>query len=358
MSKSSGKSAPRKKRSAAKPAPRKKRPTGKASPAPQLYKAAVVVLVLLALVIAAGVLSRQLLHRPAPPARSAVAPVQRMPVPPPPPSVQPPEKPVYEVFPKTPPPAEPPPVTPRVPRVSPPLVAIIVDDIGYDRPMARRFLDLNIPLTFSVLPYAPFNRTILPAARDKGIEIMLHLPMEPDEYPAVQPGPGALLGSMTPDQLIAQLETNLDQFHHLAGVNNHMGSKLSTSPEHLRQIFSILKKRDLFYIDSRTTAKTVAKPSARLLQLPFAERDIFIDHLDDPGFIQAQMERLIQRAEKQGHAIGIAHPHENTYQVLKSFVPQLREQVTLVSASTVVNHIMAIEAAAEAAQAHGAALPR
>lgn len=356
MSKPRGKSAPPKKRPAAKRAPRKKRPTGKASPAPQLYKAAVVVVVLVALVITAGVLSRQLLQRPAPPARSAVAPVQRMPVPPPP-AVQPPEKPVYEVFPKTPPPTDPPPAVPGVPRVSPPLVAIIVDDIGYDRPMARRFLDLNIPLTFSVLPYAPFNRTILPAARDQGIEIMLHLPMEPDEYPSVQPGPGALLGSMTPDQLIAQLETNLDQFHHLAGVNNHMGSKLSTSPEHLRQIFSILKKRDLFYIDSRTTAKTVAKPSARLLQLPFAERDIFIDHLDDPAFINAQMERLIQRAEKQGHAIGIAHPHENTYQVLKSFVPQLREKVTLVSASTVVNHIMAIEAAAKAAQAQAETHP-
>jgi polysaccharide deacetylase 2 family uncharacterized protein YibQ len=113
----------------------------------------------------------------------------------------------------------------------------------------------------------------------------------------------------------------------------------------MRQIFSILKKRDLFYIDSRTTAQTVAHPSARLLQLPFAERDIFIDHLDDPIFIRSQIEHLIRRAEHQGHAIGIAHPHENTYQILKTFLPELKEKVTLVSASTVVTHVVAMEAA-------------
>jgi uncharacterized protein len=173
---------------------------------------------------------------------------------------------------------------------------------------------------------------------------MLHLPMEPNEYPMVKPGPGALLASMPPDTLIAQLEHSIDQFPGLKGVNNHMGSKLSTSSEHMRQIFSVLKLRGLFYIDSRTTAETVARPSARLLQLPFAERDIFIDHLDDPTFIRSQMKRLIARAQEQGYAIGIGHPHSNTYEILKEFIPQLNEHVSLVSASTVVTHAMQVEA--------------
>ncbi|MBR9979397.1 MAG: divergent polysaccharide deacetylase family protein [Desulfatitalea sp.] len=325
--------------------PRKKRSPRKPTLTPQLLKTAAGLAVLIVIVVAAGVLVHHAMRSPSPPTKAAVRPEVRMPVPAAP--VRPPERPVYEVFPKTAPPAEPPARLPLVPRVRPPLVAIIVDDIGYDRRMAERFLALDIPLTFSMLPYAPFNRNILAAARAKGIEIMLHLPMEPIEYPDVKPGPGALLHSMTPDELIAQLETNLDQFHTIAGVNNHMGSRLSTSPEHMRQIFSILKKRDLFYIDSRTTAQTVAHPSARLLQLPFAERDIFIDHLDDPIFIRSQIERLIRRAEQQGHAIGIAHPHENTYQILKTFLPELKEKVTLVSASTVVTHVVAMEAASK-----------
>lgn len=311
----------------------------------QLIKTAGGITVLVLLVLGAGMLTNHYWRtpaRPAVPAKTAVVqPEQRMPVPP----LRDPEKPLYEIFPKTTPPAEPPPRLPKVPLTKPPLVAIIIDDIGYDRRMADHFLELDIPITFSMLPDGPFNRSILAAARSKGVEIMLHLPMEPNEYPMVKPGPGALLASMSPDTLIAQLEHSIDQFPGLKGVNNHMGSKLSTSPEHMRQIFSVLKLRGLFYIDSRTTAETVARPSARLLQLPFAERDIFIDHLDDPAFIRSQMKRLIVRAQEQGYAIGIGHPHSNTYEILKEFIPQLNENVSLVSASTAVAHAMQVETA-------------
>jgi uncharacterized protein len=314
----------------------------------QLIKTAGGITVLVLLVLGAGMLTNHYWGTPAKPApptavpakTAAVQPEKRLPVPP----LRAPEQPLYEIFPKTTPPAEPPPRLPNVPLTQPPLVAIIIDDIGYDRRMADRFLELDIPITFSMLPDGPFNRSILAAARNKGIEIMLHLPMEPNEYPMVKPGPGALLASMSPDALIAQLEHSIDQFPGLKGVNNHMGSRLSTSPEHMRQIFSVLKMRGLFYIDSRTTAETVARPSARLLQLPFAERDIFIDHLDDPAFIRSQMKRLIARAQEQGYAIGIGHPHANTHEILKAFIPQLNETVSLVSASVVVAHAMQVEA--------------
>jgi polysaccharide deacetylase 2 family uncharacterized protein YibQ len=115
-----------------------------------------------------------------------------------------------------------------------------------------------------------------------------------------------------------------------------MGSALSESSEHMRQIFSILKQRDLFYIDSRTTAKTVARPSARLLQIPFAERDIFIDHIEDERFIRGQLDQLIKRAQQQGYAVGIAHPHSITYKVLSEFMPMLKEKAELVPASMLV----------------------
>jgi hypothetical protein len=92
----------------------------------------------------------------------------------------------------------------------------------------------------------------------------------------------------------------------------------------------------LYYIDSRTTAQTVARPSAQLLQIPFAERDIFIDHFEDEQFIRAQLRRLIKRAERQGYAVGIAHPHPLTHTVLAEFLPELKQKVQMVPASMVV----------------------
>jgi len=252
--------------------------------------------------------------------------------------------PTYEIFPEQ-------PATPHkplqklrpLPEGQTPLVAIIVDDIGYDRHIAEQLLDLDAPLTFSMLPYGPFNKRIMTQAQAKGLEIMLHLPMEPDEFPTVNPGPGALLNQMTADELIGQLIEDIDRLPGIVGVNNHMGSRISTSPERMRQIFSVLKTRDLFYIDSRTTAETTAKPSAQLLHLPFAERDIFIDHLDNPDFIRSQLQKLIDRARKQGFAIGIAHPHPATVDQLKAFLPRLTAEVTLVPASELVNAVTMAE---------------
>lgn len=261
--------------------------------------------------------------------------------PPPMPQVVRPEKPTYEIFPpKVEPQVKPPEKEGLRPLPHTPMVAIVVDDIGYDQEAAYQLLAIDAPLTFSVLPFSPFSGDIMAEARARGREILLHLPMEPDEYPSVKPGPGAILSEMSPDQLIDQLNKNIDQIPGLKGVNNHMGSRVSTSSEQMRQIFSILKRRGLFYIDSRTTPDSVAKPSADLLDLPFAERDIFIDHYDDPGFIQSQLEKLIQRAQKHGFAVGIGHPHANTVEALTRFIPQLNGKVQVVPASTFVQTVM------------------
>jgi len=245
------------------------------------------------------------------------------------------EKPAYEIYPPeavTPP--KPPPVT-AAPKTRPE-IAIIIDDLGYDRQMANKFIALNAVLTISVLPDSPFLKPIVAAANQQGCEILLHLPMEPDEYPNVRPGPGALLMSMSPDELIAQLDHNLDQVPHLKGVNNHMGSRMTKDPPKIRQVFTVLKKRGLFFVDSRTTAETLCEPSARLLQVPFAERDVFIDHSTDPEFIRRQLKRLVQRAKRQGFAIGIGHPHLITYQMLQEALPELEKEVDLVPVSRIV----------------------
>jgi polysaccharide deacetylase 2 family uncharacterized protein YibQ len=218
-----------------------------------------------------------------------------------------------------------------------PKVAIIIDDIGYDKNIAKKFLDLDAVLTFSILPHSTHDKRIAKLAHSKGFDVMLHLPMEPNEYPLINPGPGVLLTSMSPDRLINQLNEDLDAVPFIKGVNNHMGSKMTTIAPQLYQIFSILKKRKLYFIDSRTTVDTLCRPSAQLLQIPFAQKDVFIDHIPEPDFIRKTIHRLIKIADNHGEAIGIGHPHTITYEVLREMLPELKEKTMLVRASDVVH---------------------
>ena len=165
---------------------------------------------------------------------------------------------------------------------------------------------------------------------------MLHQPMEPFEYPRINPGPGTLLTNMTPDELVQQLIQNLEEMPFVSGINNHMGSKMTANASQMRQVFSVLKQRNLFFIDSRTTEKTICRASASLLQIPFGERDIFIDHFQDSDFIKKQLYELVRIATAHGDAIGIAHPYTKTYQVLKTCLPDLKQKVRFVPVSELV----------------------
>jgi len=215
-----------------------------------------------------------------------------------------------------------------------PRVAIIIDDIGYDRQMAMELCNLDPGITFSVLPFSPFGRSISQKLHAKGAQIMLHLPMEPVEYPEVNPGPGALLSSMTPDRLLDQLRKNLEDVPGAVGVNNHMGSKLTAESDKINQIFTILKKKDLFFIDSRTSPVSQGKASARLLNLKFAQRDVFLDNIQDITYITGQLRSLIRIAKKHGTAIGIGHPYKATLQTLEIELPKLKGKIRIVPAST------------------------
>jgi len=254
-------------------------------------------------------------------------------------------KPIYEVFPAEPErihvPA-PAPVhapahrEPGAPGKPLPRVAIIIDDIGHDKKMAERFLSLNANMTFSILPHSRFCKEISVLVVRKGYEVMLHLPMEPDEYPMVDPGSGALMVAMTPDERIGQLKKNIDAVPYAKGVNNHMGSKLTALSDEMNQVFGILKQQGLFFVDSRTTAVSQTRSSAKLFKVPYAERDVFLDHVQEREMIRQQIDLLINIAEIHGKAVAIGHPHHVTFEVLAEVMPDLKERVKLVSASEIV----------------------
>ena len=218
-----------------------------------------------------------------------------------------------------------------------PKIAIIIDDIGYDYLIAAKYINLNIPLTLSLFPHSPYQRQIIQLAREKGVDLMLHLPMEPLGYPRIDPGPGALITSMSPDELTDQLNDDLDAVPYIKGVNNHMGSKFTESSELMNIVISDIKRRDLFFVDSRTSTKSQAGSSARLFHIPYAERDIFLDNIEDSQEIRKQIQLLLQKALKNGHAIAIGHPHSLTYQTLQEELPEIHNKVQIVTVSELVH---------------------
>lgn len=217
-----------------------------------------------------------------------------------------------------------------------PRIALIIDDMGYDLAIAKRLLRMDAGLSISILPHSPFQKEIATLAHQAGREVLLHLPMEPLEYPEVDPGPGALITSMTPDEMLAVLRRDLDAVPHISGVNNHMGSRLTEDAARIRQVFTILKKRGLFFIDSLTSPRSQCAQVAQLFKLPFAQRHVFLDHTQEANAIRFQIKRLISTAKKHGQAIGIGHPYPVTLQVLEEELTEVKKGVTIVPVSDLI----------------------
>ena len=219
-----------------------------------------------------------------------------------------------------------------------PKIAIIIDDLGYDASLASAFLKLDLSLTFSILPFTPNTKLIALKALNDGLETMLHLPMEPMNYPAINPGDGVLLVSMDREMILDTLNRDLNQVPFVAGVNNHMGSKFTKHEEKMIIVLTELKKKGLYYIDSRTTADTVAFDVAKKMALRTASRDVFLDNHLSENALKIQMERLLSVARHKGSAIGIGHPHKRTFDLLKHFQTILTDVAEVVPASCLANN--------------------
>ncbi|MFZ3047690.1 MAG: divergent polysaccharide deacetylase family protein [Desulfatirhabdiaceae bacterium] len=304
-----------------------------------LKRALIGVGILMILVLVAGLaLNRMVSRRTTVPSGSQPPPVAHKIKPPTPtPEIKPPQ---FEVYPQS-EPAEPEsPLPPPLPETGVlPRAAIIIDDMGYDIQIAKRLIQIDSAITWSVLPGSPFQKQIVQMASEANVELMLHLPMEPREFPQINPGPGALLSTMIPDQLIAQLNSDLDAVDHIRGVNNHMGSRLAELSPQMDQVLSTIKLRNLFFIDSLTTSGSMIRSSARLFRVPFAQRDVFLDHVSGREAVRKQIHLLIQTAVRRGHAIAIGHPHETTCRILSEEINNIRKSIQIVPASQLV-HIL------------------
>lgn len=213
-----------------------------------------------------------------------------------------------------------------------PRLAIIIDDLGYNLPLGKQTAALPGAFTIAVLPLTPHGRELAELAHSKGKEVMLHVPMSNHHhYPL---GKGALVAGMDRSEFIAVLRQNLASVPYIKGVNNHMGSLLTEQAEPMGWLMRELLSRQLYFVDSRTTAQTQALIEAERIHLPSRRRDVFLDDTRDKTRIQQQLLLALEKARKHGSAIAIGHPYPETLAVLKGIKPLLRQYgVELVPAS-------------------------
>ncbi len=221
-------------------------------------------------------------------------------------------------------PVEPPPVVAaaRRPAAKPGprgQVALIMDDLGNSLETLGELAALGRPVTVSVLPYAREAAETARLAHEKGLEVLLHLPLESvNNHEAMADTEGLIMALMTEPAIVAAFEASYDRVPFAAGTNNHMGSRFTADRDLMRTVLKPIKERGLFFVDSRTTAKTVALEEARRMGIPSAQRDVFLDADEDRGRIRGRLVELLQKARKKGRAVGICHPFPETLAVLKS----------------------------------------
>lgn len=211
-------------------------------------------------------------------------------------------------------------------------LAVVVDDLGNDRAQAEALFKVTYPLTISVLPHEPNSSQIAEEAHRLGYEVMLHLPMASnagakEENIELHPGMPAPAVEQT-------LTAMLDTVPYAAGVNNHEGSLGTSDPQLMDALMPLLRQRSLFFIDSRTTAATVAEASAHAAGVATASRNVFLDDEITEPAIRRQFDVALREAHTKGAVLAIGHPHPETISVLSEMLPEAeREGIRLVFAS-------------------------
>jgi polysaccharide deacetylase 2 family uncharacterized protein YibQ len=221
--------------------------------------------------------------------------------------------------------------------VSGPRLAIILDDVAGDPAAVDSIFALHYPLTLSILPNHTHSKQIAQEAHRRGYQVMLHLPMESlanetSESQELRPG-------MPPAQISSELIDMLASVPYAAGINNHQGSLATSDPRLMANLMPLLRNHNLFFIDSRTTAATVAYDAAQSAGVPCAFRNVpFLDDVQELSAIRRQLGLAAKDAREKGQAIAIGHPHPATLRALSEFLPQAESQgIHLVHASDLVH---------------------
>ena len=213
-----------------------------------------------------------------------------------------------------------------------PVIAIVIDDMGVSHRRTANISSLDYPLTSSFLTYASNLRPQIAAAERAGHEIIAHLPMEP-----MNVSPDVLTVKMNEKQVAEGLNGMLDKFPGIAGVNNHMGSRFTEDAERMDVVMKELEKRGLFFLDSKTTPHSAGEKAAKDNRVRYVSRNVFLDNEDKFDYVMRQLRQTEAIARKNGYAVAIGHPKEQTYNALKVWLPTLKSRnLRLVHLSEIV----------------------
>src|SRR6185369_6336814 len=217
-------------------------------------------------------------------------------------------------------------------------LAVVIDDMGSSLSEARSLGAIKVPLTFSIIPGLRVDKDVAAYAASNNIETMIHIPMQSKGWPARRLEANGLLVSMDSDELQERVTRFVQQFPGAVGANNHMGSEFTEHVEKMAAVLQILKKNNLFFIDSLTSPESAGLRVAQQLGVRSARRNVFLDNEQERGYILGQLNQAAKLARKNGSAIAICHPHPATIAALAAALPELAGQgVKLVPASQLVN---------------------
>ena len=216
-----------------------------------------------------------------------------------------------------------------------PVIAIVIDDMGVSHRRTANISSLDYPLTSSFLTYASNLRPQIAAAERAGHEIIAHLPMEPKA--SMNVSPDVLTVKMNEKQVAEGLNGMLDKFPGIASVNNHMGSRFTEDAERMDVVMKELEKRGLFFLDSKTTPHSAGEKAAKDNSVRYVSRNVFLDNEDKFDYVMRQLRQTEAIARKNGYAVAIGHPKEQTYNALKVWLPTLKSRnLRLVHLSEIV----------------------
>jgi len=217
-----------------------------------------------------------------------------------------------------------------------PKIAIILDDLGYNRPSGERALQLPGNITYAIIPFTPYSQIFANAAFDRNREVILHMPMESSD-PTRKLDQGGLTRNQSEMEVKARVKKAIQSVPHIVGLNNHMGSNVTADTQMMQWVMQEVRNQPLYFIDSMTNPHSVANDSAAQFAIPTLKRDIFLDNVQTEAAVERMFRALIKVAQERGHAIAIGHPYPATLTYLEKVLPKLQEMgVELVDASDLV----------------------
>lgn len=214
-------------------------------------------------------------------------------------------------------------------------LAIVIDDFGYRPQSENQVLAMPQAISVAVLPNAPHAHEMATKAHNGGHEVLIHLPMAPLSKQPLEKD--TLRPEMSSDEIERIISDAVSKVPYAVGVNNHMGSAMTSSLFGMQKVMQALSRYNLYFLDSMTIGNSQAMRAAAGTGVKVIKRKVFLDDSQNEGEIRRQFNRAVELARRNGSAIAIGHPHPATVRVLKQVIYDLPADITLVRPSDLLN---------------------